>query len=220
MFIYIYILSYYKLFLYFNLCLSVMLDSHSCLFTSISVLTTSFLYFNLFLSVMVDSLLFLFTSISFLTNQPSCNEVAVGLCHGERWEGRHMGRPVYVSLSSLTRQRSQFWPMNIMFGRKHYYTIIQSGFEIRINLWFFSCKIMVFIEKVHILRIIFVNAITLLVFGQSTLFLVGSIITLLFRASSKFRLIYCFFLVKSWFLQKKYIFWELHISLKLQKIEV
>jgi hypothetical protein len=36
-FIYIHILSYYKLFLYFNLCLSVMLDNLS--FTSISFLT-------------------------------------------------------------------------------------------------------------------------------------------------------------------------------------
>ena len=33
--------------------------------------------------------------------------------------------------------------------------------------------------------------------------MVGSIITLLFRASSKFRLIYCFFLVKSWFFIEK-----------------
>jgi hypothetical protein len=40
MFLYIHILSYYKLFLYFNLCLSVMLDSLSCSFTSISFLTT------------------------------------------------------------------------------------------------------------------------------------------------------------------------------------
>jgi hypothetical protein len=40
MFIYIHILSYYKLFLYFNLCLSVMLDDLSCSFTSISFLTT------------------------------------------------------------------------------------------------------------------------------------------------------------------------------------
>ena len=39
MFIYIHILSYYRLFLYFNLCLSVMLDSLSCSFTSISFLT-------------------------------------------------------------------------------------------------------------------------------------------------------------------------------------
>jgi hypothetical protein len=39
MFIYIHILSYYKLFLYFNLCLSVKLDSLSCSFTSISFLT-------------------------------------------------------------------------------------------------------------------------------------------------------------------------------------
>ena len=36
MFSYINILSYYKLFLYFNLCLSVMLDSLSCSVTSIS----------------------------------------------------------------------------------------------------------------------------------------------------------------------------------------
>ena len=41
MFIYIYILSYYKLFLYFNLCLSVMSDSLPCSFTSISFLITS-----------------------------------------------------------------------------------------------------------------------------------------------------------------------------------
>jgi hypothetical protein len=40
-FIYIHILSYYKLFIYFNLCLSVMLVSLSCSFTSISFLTTS-----------------------------------------------------------------------------------------------------------------------------------------------------------------------------------
>ena len=33
--------------------------------------------------------------------------------------------------------------------------------------------------------------------------MVGSIITLLYRASSKFRLIYCFFLVKSWFFIEK-----------------
>jgi hypothetical protein len=35
------ILSYYKLFLHFNLCLSVMLDSFSCSFISIIFLTTS-----------------------------------------------------------------------------------------------------------------------------------------------------------------------------------
>jgi hypothetical protein len=39
MFFYIHILSYDKLFLYFNLCPSVKLDSLSCLFTSISFLT-------------------------------------------------------------------------------------------------------------------------------------------------------------------------------------
>ena len=47
MFKYIHILSYYKLFLYFTLCLSVMLDTLSCSYTSISFLTTScsFTYF-------------------------------------------------------------------------------------------------------------------------------------------------------------------------------
>ena len=40
----IHIMSYYKVFLYFNLCLSVMLDSISGLFTSISLLTN---YFNI-----------------------------------------------------------------------------------------------------------------------------------------------------------------------------
>jgi len=39
MFIYINILPYCNLFLYFNVCLSVMLDSLSCSFTSISYLT-------------------------------------------------------------------------------------------------------------------------------------------------------------------------------------
>ena len=39
MFIYIHIISYYKMFLYFNLCLSVMLDCISCSFTSILFLT-------------------------------------------------------------------------------------------------------------------------------------------------------------------------------------
>jgi hypothetical protein len=43
--------------------------------------------------------------------------------------------------------------------------------------------------------------------------LVGSIITLLFRASSKFRLIYCFFLVKSWFfIEKVHILRITHFS--------
>jgi hypothetical protein len=41
MFIYIHVLSYYKLFLYFYLCLSVQLDRLSCSFTSMSFLTTS-----------------------------------------------------------------------------------------------------------------------------------------------------------------------------------
>jgi hypothetical protein len=68
--IYIHILFSFKLFLYFNMCLSVLLDSLSWSFTSISFLTTNyklFLYFNLCLSVMLNSLSCLFTSISFLT---------------------------------------------------------------------------------------------------------------------------------------------------------
>ena len=36
MFIYIHTLSYYKLFIYFNLCLIIMINNLSCLFTSIS----------------------------------------------------------------------------------------------------------------------------------------------------------------------------------------
>jgi hypothetical protein len=41
MFLYIHILSYYKLFLYFSLCLNVMLDGLSCSCTFVSFLTTS-----------------------------------------------------------------------------------------------------------------------------------------------------------------------------------
>ena len=97
MFIYIHIFSYYKLFLYLNLCLRVMLDSLSCSFTSISFLTTScslalsyvymckvvealmfiyihifsyyklFLYFNFYPSLMFDSISCSFAPISFLT---------------------------------------------------------------------------------------------------------------------------------------------------------
>ena len=50
MFIYIYILSYYKPFLYFNLCLNVIFDNLSCTFTSISVLTNC-LHRQLFLNL-------------------------------------------------------------------------------------------------------------------------------------------------------------------------
>jgi hypothetical protein len=50
----------------FILCLSVILDSLSCSFTSISFLTTNF-SFILFLSVILDSFSCSFTSISFLT---------------------------------------------------------------------------------------------------------------------------------------------------------
>jgi hypothetical protein len=43
--------------------------------------------------------------------------------------------------------------------------------------------------------------------------LVGSIITLLFRASSKFRLIYRYFIVKSWFsIEKVHILRITHFS--------
>ena len=80
--------SYYKLFLYFNMCLSVMLDSLQCsltlivskcnigeslVFIYIYILSCYklFLYFNLYLSVMLDSLLCSFTSIPFLTT--SCS---------------------------------------------------------------------------------------------------------------------------------------------------
>ena len=65
-FIYIHILSYYKLFFYFNLCLSVMSD---LMFNYIHIFSyyKLFLYFNVCLRVMLDSLSSLFTSISFLT---------------------------------------------------------------------------------------------------------------------------------------------------------
>ena len=51
MFIYIHILSYYKLFIYFNLCPSVMLDDISCSFTSTSFLNTMQMVF-LFLLIL------------------------------------------------------------------------------------------------------------------------------------------------------------------------
>jgi hypothetical protein len=110
MFIYIYILSYYKPFLYFNLCLTVMLDSLSCLLASISFLTTScsltlsyvymctvgeslmfininifsyyklFLYLNLCLNAMLHSLSCLFTSITFLNTSCSLTLRYVYMC--------------------------------------------------------------------------------------------------------------------------------------------
>jgi hypothetical protein len=71
MFIYIHILSYYKLFLYFNLYLSVMLDSISDMFIYIHILSyyKMFLYFNFCLSVMLDiiAILFIFP-LMFKTN--------------------------------------------------------------------------------------------------------------------------------------------------------
>ena len=56
MFIYIHILSDYKLFLYFNLYLSVMLDSLMLIYIHILSYYKLFLYFKLYLSVMLDSL--------------------------------------------------------------------------------------------------------------------------------------------------------------------
>ena len=87
MFIYIHILSYYKLFLYFTLCLSVMLDTLSCShpyllqavpllyfvskcnvgYSLMFIYIQLFLYFTLCLSVMLDTLSCSYTSISFLT---------------------------------------------------------------------------------------------------------------------------------------------------------
>ena len=100
MFIYIHILSYYKLFLYFTLCLSVMLDTLSCSYTSHPVLLQAvpllyfvskcnvgyslmfiyihilsyyklFFYYTLCLSVMLDTLSCSYTSTFFLTT--SCS---------------------------------------------------------------------------------------------------------------------------------------------------
>ena len=67
MFIYIDILSYYKLFLYINLSLSVKLDSLMFIYIDILSYYKLFLYINLYLSVKLDSLSCSFTSISFLT---------------------------------------------------------------------------------------------------------------------------------------------------------
>jgi len=44
LYLYIPILSYYELFLYFNLCLSVILNIISCSFTSLSLLTILTIY--------------------------------------------------------------------------------------------------------------------------------------------------------------------------------
>jgi hypothetical protein len=106
MFIYIHIISYYKLFLYFTLCLSVMLDTLSCSYTPYPFLLQAvpllyfvsncnvgyslmfiyihilsyyklFLYFTLCLSVMLDTLSSSFTSISFLTTSCSFTLVYV-----------------------------------------------------------------------------------------------------------------------------------------------
>jgi hypothetical protein len=72
MFIYIDIISYYKLFLYFNLCLSVMLDSLMFIYIQILSYYKLFLYYNLCLSVVLDSL-----SSSFLTTSCSFTLICV-----------------------------------------------------------------------------------------------------------------------------------------------
>ena len=70
------ILSYYKLFLYINLCLSVKLDSLMFIYIDILSYYKLFLYINLCLSVKLDSLWWSFTSISFLTTWASiCDEL-------------------------------------------------------------------------------------------------------------------------------------------------
>jgi len=72
MYIYIHILSYYKLLLYFNLCLRVVLDS-LIIFIYIHIHSDYklFPYFNVCLRVVLDSLSCSFTFISFLTT--SCS---------------------------------------------------------------------------------------------------------------------------------------------------
>ena len=79
MFIYIHILSYYKLSFYFNPCLSVMLDSLSCSFTSISFLTKCLLILlkNVLYVKIKSHFLFVWTD----TRTSSCYmEYSRGLC--------------------------------------------------------------------------------------------------------------------------------------------
>ena len=71
MFIFIHILSYYNLFLYFNLCLSVMLDSLSFYFSSISFRTYTIgcsLTLICVFDVMLDNFSCAFSSTPFLNN--------------------------------------------------------------------------------------------------------------------------------------------------------
>ena len=80
--------SYYKLFLYFNLCLSLMFDSLSSSFTSISFLITSFFYFNLCLSLMFYSSSSSSTSMPFLTKYNT-------------HIGRHFRKQIYILVVNL-----------------------------------------------------------------------------------------------------------------------
>ena len=77
MVIYIDILSYYKLFLYIYLCLSVKLDSLMFIYIDILSYYKLFLYINLYLSVKLHSLWWSFTSISFLTTSCSIALICV-----------------------------------------------------------------------------------------------------------------------------------------------
>jgi hypothetical protein len=77
MLVYIHILSYYKLFLYFSLYLSDMLDSLMLVYTHICSYYKLFFYFGLFLSDMLDSLSCLFTPLSFFTTNCSFTLVCV-----------------------------------------------------------------------------------------------------------------------------------------------
>ena len=77
MFIYIHILSYYKLFLYINVYLSVKLDSLMVIYIDILSYYKMFLYINLYLSVKLDSLWWSFTSISFLTTSCSFSSICI-----------------------------------------------------------------------------------------------------------------------------------------------
>ena len=71
MFIYIHIFSDYKLFLYFNSCLSVMLDSLSCSFTSIFFITkyVHLYFYSLLIPTMNTSPVLIWMMLLFLSNQ-------------------------------------------------------------------------------------------------------------------------------------------------------
>ena len=77
MVIYIDILSYYKLFHYIYLCLSVKLDSLMFIYIDILSYYKLLLYINLYLSVKLDSLWWSFISISFLTTSCSFTLICI-----------------------------------------------------------------------------------------------------------------------------------------------